>query len=174
MNYIDMSNTAIVYNTLNNIVAVENVATGCNVLSPINMNVIIGQYSDVNAGHNNVIIGAHNTITGNNNIVIGTNNTITGNNNVVFGNNLVINDDVNYVVIGNDVIRDIDSNISRNIMFDKELVYKLMLFSSLDELPYDIQRVIIKTAHDIRLTRGDAMAYVVSIMRNAMNGINGI
>jgi hypothetical protein len=121
-------------------------------------NTIIGPENFVN-GNNNIVVGNNNLITGNNNFIFGSNIEVTGDNNMIFGNIMIINGNNHYIVLSN--------NIFKDIMFDKPLIYKLMIFNDID-IPKDIIRHIINIIYELRLTKGEAMMYCSNIVSNSL------
>lgn len=130
-------------------------------------NVVIGYYSNID-GYNNVIMGPYNFAHGNNNLIFGNSNIVNGSNNVIFGNKLNIVGDNHYIVLSTDV------NKLTDLMLDKELVYKLLLFKHATQLvlPNDILRYIVNILYNIRLTKNEAMSYVTHVMMNALRQTN--
>ena len=137
-------------------------------MSEITECTIIGHGSTVKKGSRDVIIGYNNTAEGDNNIIIGNNNNILGNNNFVICHNLNIVGNNHYIVSSTDTC--IQSKF-KDLLFDNELVYKLLLFTEFIKdikYPKDIIRYITSKLYDIRLNKGEAISYCNSVIFNAL------
>jgi len=91
----------------------------------------IGTYNSI-IGHRNNIHGDYNIIMGSGNIVVGSYNIVLGHNITIFGNNFNISNKNNQI-----------------LMFDNHLIYKFLLLTSLNILPYDVIKYIALFNFDI-------------------------
>lgn len=130
---------------------------------------IIGYGSEIKKGSRDVIIGCNNTVEGDDNIVIGNNNKILGNRNFVIGHNLSVVGNDHYIVSSTDI--NIQNNF-KSLLFDNELIYKLLLFTEFinsTNYPEDIIRYVTLKLYDIRLNKGEALSYCSNTILNALS-----